>query len=634
MTSAGNRTSPVKRGKWILENLLGAPVPPPPPGVETNLDEVDRAGATPTSLRQRLEQHRANPSCASCHAVMDPIGFSLEHFDLIGKWRDDRRRRAGERHRHGWRTARALDGPASLRQALLDRRDAVAATATEKLLTYALGRRVEYFDMPAVRAIVRDAGAQRLPLLVARHRHRQERAVPDEAIRGRHTAVMFITKKHLSRRTFLRGTGVTLALPLLESMVPAATALAQTAAAPKTRLGCIYIPHGATMDKWTPAGEGTAFQFSEILQPLEPFRDRVSVVSDLAHAPVAPWTGEDTGGAENHVRAAAVFLSGAHPVKKNEAFVGATVDQIAAQHVGQDTPLPSIELSIEPLNLTCGDAGFTCAYRNTLSWKSATLPLPMENNPQIVFERLFGDGSTDAQRQERRNQARSLLDSIRDQVPSLEKDLPAGDRRRLREYLDEVREIERRVKQVDATLSRNLDLPDAPVGIPADFEAHLKLMFDLQVLAYKSEITRISTLMLARENSNAVYPATGVRDGFHNASHHSNERKNMDQFAVINRYHVKMLGYFLERLQATPDGDGTLLDHSMILYGSSLSDGNEHNFDPLPVVLAGGASGQLKGGRHLRHAPHTPMSNLLLAMLHKMGARVDAIGDSTEPLEI
>jgi hypothetical protein len=445
---------------------------------------------------------------------------------------------------------------------------------------------------------------------------------------------MFLTKKHLSRRTFLKGTGVSLALPLLESMVPAGTALAATAAAPKTRLGCIYIPHGATMDKWTPKGEGTAFEFSETLQPLTAFRDRVNVISDLAHAPVAPWTGEDTGGAENHVRAAAVFLSGAHPVKKNEAHVGTTIDQIAAQQVGQDTPLPSIEMSMEPLNLTCGDAGFTCAYRNTLSWKSATLPQPMENNPQIVFERLFGDGSTDAQRQERRQQSRSLLDSIAQQVPSLEKDLPASDRRRLRDYLDEVREIERRVKQVDAQLSRPLDLPTAPVGIPAAFEDHLKLMFDLQVLAYKSEITRISTLMLARENSNAVYPATGIREGFHNASHHSNERKNMDQFAVINQYHVKMLAYFLGRLQATPDGDGTLLDHSMILYGSSLSDGNEHNFDPLPVVLAGGASGQLRGGRHLRHAPHTPMSNLLLTMLDKMGARVDAIGDSTGRIEV
>ena len=445
---------------------------------------------------------------------------------------------------------------------------------------------------------------------------------------------MFITKKHLSRRTFLKSSGVTLALPLLESMVPAGTALAATAAAAKTRLGCIYIPHGATMDKWTPKGEGASFEFSETLQPLVPFRDRINVISDLAHAPVAPWSGEDTGGAENHVRAAAVFLSGAHPVKKNEAHVGITIDQVAAQHVGQDTPLPSIEMSMEPLNLTCGDAGFTCAYRNTLSWASASLPLPMENNPQIVFERLFGDGSTDAQRAERRQQSRSLLDSILREVPSLEKDLPAGDKRRLHDYLDEVREIERRVKQVDAQLSRNFDLPDAPVGIPAAFEDHLKLMFDLQVLAYKSEITRISTLMLARENSNAVYPSTGVREGFHNASHHSNERKNMDQFAVINQYHVKMLAYFLEKLRATPDGDGTLLDHSMILYGSSLSDGNEHNFDPLPVVLAGGASGRLRGGRHVHHAPHTPMANLLLTMLDKLGAHVDAIGDSTGLLDI
>ena len=245
----------------------------------------------------------------------------------------------------------------------------------------------------------------------------------------------------------------------------------------------------------------------------------------------------------------------------------------------------------------------------------------MDNNPQLVFERLFGDGSTDAQRQERRNQARSLLDSIRDQVPSLEKDLPASDRRKLREYLEEVREIERRVKLFDDTLSRNLDLPDAPTGIPTEFESHIKLMFDLQVLAYKTQITRISTLMLARENSGTVYPATGVRDGFHNASHHSNDRKNMDQFAVINRYHVRMLAYFLERLQATPDGDGNLLDHSMVLYGSSLSDGNEHNYDPLPVVLVGGASGRLKGGRHIRHAPHTPMSNLLLAVLTRWARR-------------
>ncbi len=444
---------------------------------------------------------------------------------------------------------------------------------------------------------------------------------------------MFITRKHLSRRTFLRGTGAVVALPFLESMVPAQTPLARTAASPRTRLGCIYIPHGATMDKWTPLGEGRDFAFSEILQPLEPFRERVCVVSDLAHAQVAPWEGEDTGGAENHVRAAAVFLSGAHPVKGDTAVVGPSVDQVAAAHAGQDTPLPSIELSIEAVGLNC-DSGFTCAYRNTLSWKSETLPLPMENNPQIVFERLFGDGSTDAERRERRRLSQSLLDSVRTKAASLGRDLPAPDRVRLDEYLEQVREIERRVLLFDERLSTGLELPEAPVGVPSDFEEHLDLMFDLQVLAYRAEITRISTLMLARENSNAVYPRSGVREGFHNASHHSNERRNMDQFAVINHYHVGRLTRFLEKLDATPDGDGSLLDHSMILYGSSLSDGNEHNYDPLPVVLAGGASGRLEGGRHLRHAPHTPMANLLLSMLDKLGVHVDAIGDSTGPVQI
>jgi hypothetical protein len=444
---------------------------------------------------------------------------------------------------------------------------------------------------------------------------------------------MFITKKHLSRRTLLRGGGAAVALPLLDAMIPAATALAQTAAQPQSRLGCIYIPHGATMDKWTPVGDGKAFEFSEILEPLAAFRDSVCIVCDLAHAPVAPWSGEDTGGAENHVRAAAVFLSGAHPVKGDHALVGQTLDQVAAERVGQDTPLPSIELSIEPLGLNC-DADFTCAYRNTLSWKSPTLPLPMENNPQLVFEQLFGDGSTDAERRERREQAKSLLDSLREQVASLGKGLPAADRSRLSDYLEEVREIERRVHLVDSKLSVDLDLPPAPFGVPDNFEAHLELMFDLQVLAYKAEITRISTLMLARENSNAFYPGSGVREGFHNASHHSNERKNMDQFAVINRYHVAMFARFLDKLAATPDGDGSLLDHSMILYGSSLSDGNEHNFDPLPIVLAGGASGQFQGGRHLRYAAHTPMSNLMLSMLDKLGVHESSFGDSTGLLEI
>jgi len=444
---------------------------------------------------------------------------------------------------------------------------------------------------------------------------------------------MFITKKHLSRRTLLRGAGAAIALPLLDSMIPAGTALAQTAAKPKMRLGCIYIPHGVTMDKWTPATTGRGFELTEILSPLAPVRDQICVVSGLTHAPVAPWAGEDSGGANNHNRAGAVFLSGAHPVKGNTAICGPSIDQLAAAQIGQDTPIPSIELALEPSGLAC-DSGNTCAYINTLAWKSATLPLPMEHNPQVAFERLFGRGVTEAERAVRRTEASSVLDSVLGQSARLQKTLPASDRRVFTDYLAEVREVERRVVQVDSLMSHGVELPDPPVGIPDDLEEHASLMFDLQVLAYKTEITRISTFMYGRELSNTIFPNSGVRESWHLASHHSNDRKNMDQYAVLNRYHVALLTAFLERLRATPDGDGSLLDHSMILYGSSLSDGNQHNFSPLPVLLAGGAAGQLEGGRHLSFPEGTPMSNLLLAMLHKVGVQADSIGDSTEPLEI
>jgi hypothetical protein len=444
---------------------------------------------------------------------------------------------------------------------------------------------------------------------------------------------MFISKKHLSRRTLLRGAGAAIALPLLDSMIPARTALAQTAAVPKTRLGCIYIPHGVTMDKWTPTTTGRGFELTEILSPLASVRDQLCVVSGLTHSQVGPWSGEDSGGANNHNRAGAVFLSGAHPVKGNRAVCGPSIDQIAAAHMGQDTPIPSIELSLEPGGLNC-DSGNVCAYINTLAWKSATLPLPMEHNPQVAFERLFGLGVTEAERAVRRTEASSVLDSVLGQAARLRGALPAADRRVFADYLEEVREIERRVMQVDSLMSSGVELPEPPVGVPDDIEEHLNIMFDLQVLAYKTEITRISTLMFGRELSNTIYPRSGVRESWHLASHHSNERKNMDQYAVLNRHHVSLLTSFLDKLRATPDGDGTLLDHSMILYGSSLSDGNEHNFSPLPVLLAGGASGRLEGGRHLEFPPETPMANLLLAMLHKLDAPVDSIGDSTEPLEI
>ena len=439
----------------------------------------------------------------------------------------------------------------------------------------------------------------------------------------------FITKKHVPRRTVLRGIGATIALPLLDSMVAAQTPIRKTAAAARSRLSCIYVPHGATMDKWTPSATGKGFEFTEILTPLEPFRDRVTVVSNLAHAK-AGAVGSDAGA--DHARSAAVFLSGAQPAR-DSIQVGETIDQIAVRHIGQDTPLPSLELSIEDVALSCG-SGYACAYSNTISWKNATTPLPMENNPQVVFEKLFGDGGNDADRAARRRQSRSLLDSVLGQVASLSLDLPAGDRIRLSEYRENVREIERRIQKADTQFPSDLALPDAPVGVPESFDEHFKIMYDLEVLAFRAEITRIATMMYARDTSLSVYPQSGVRESFHVASHHSNARAQMDRFAVINRYHVQMLAYFLDKLKKTPDGDGTLLDHSLVLYGSSMSNGNQHDHDPLPVILAGGASGRLAGGSHVQSAPHTPMSNLLLAMLDKLGIEQTQHGDSTGALDV
>jgi hypothetical protein len=438
----------------------------------------------------------------------------------------------------------------------------------------------------------------------------------------------FITKKHLPRRMFLRGMGVTLALPLLDSMVPAQTPLAKTAATPKNRFCGIYLPHGATMDKWTPATEG-AFELTETLKPLAKVRDQVTVISNLAH-PLASGVGSDAGA--DHARSAAVFLSGAHP-EKGSVHAGVTMDQLLAEKIGQDTPLPSVELSIEDVAVNCG-VGYGCSYFNTISWRTPTLPLPMENSPQLVFERLFGDGSNAAQRLARKQSDRSILDSVSEKVARLQATLDPSDRNRLSEYLDDIREIERRIKKAEDQSKSDFSIPDAPVGIPEAFEDHLKLMYDMQVLAYRAEITRISTLMYARDTSSATYPKSGVRDAFHGASHHSNVRSRMDTFAVINRYHVQTLAYFLEKLKATPDGDGNLLDHSVVLYGSSMSNGNQHDHDPLPILVAGGASGKLKGGRHILQPAHTPMSNLMLALLDKLGVHQDTFGDSTQKLDI
>jgi hypothetical protein len=432
----------------------------------------------------------------------------------------------------------------------------------------------------------------------------------------------FITKAHLSRRTFLHGVGVTLALPLLESMIPAATLLGQTAAKARTRFGAIYFPHGAIMPQWTPAAEGAGFELTPILQPLKPFYNQINVISDLRHA-----NAYGSGATANHNRSAAAFLSGAFAETGAQPSLGITVDQIAAQKIGQDTPLPSIELTIEEPSLNCGD-GLSCSYRDTISWQGPHAPLPMQNNPQVVFERLFGDGNTAEQRKTRRAQSISLLDSVVGEAAALQRKLPASDRTRLDQYLSDVREIERRVQKAGQQLSDDLPVPPAPTGVPRDIEEHIKLMYDLQVLAWQAEITRVSTFLMCKELSGTTYPKSGIRDAFHTLSHHSNVKDNIDRFALLNAYHVGLFGYFLEKLRATPDGDGTLLDHSLVLYGSGMSDGNQHNHTDLPIIVAGGASGRLKGGRHLRHPKNTPMANLLVAMLDTLGIPTDKFGDS------
>lgn len=438
-----------------------------------------------------------------------------------------------------------------------------------------------------------------------------------------------IRKIHLSRRHLLRGVGAALSLPILDAMIPAATALAQTVAKRKPRFGAIYVPHGATMAKWTPSKVGSDFEFTEILKPLEPYRERINVISGLG-LPLA--YGSDGSAAANHTRSSATFLTCAPPGTDAQAKLGVSVDQVAARALAQDTPLPSLELTIEESSLSCG-AGLSCAYRNTLSWRTELTPLPMENNPSVVFERLFGDGATEAIRGARRVQAKSLLDSAMEEVKSLQLDLGAADRQRLAAYLDDVREIERRVELAGQTPA-GVKLPNAPVGIPNDFDTHVKLLLDLQALAWQTEVTRISTMMFAHEVSNATFPASGIRDPFHNLSHHSGVQANKDKFAQLNRYHVSMMAYLLERLKKTPDGEGTLLDNSVILYGSGISDGNDHNHDPLPVVLAGGAAGKLKGNRHLAFERKTPIANLHLALLNKLGVTDAKFGDSTGMLDI
>ena len=439
---------------------------------------------------------------------------------------------------------------------------------------------------------------------------------------------MFMTRKRLPRRTFLRGVGATLALPLLDAMVPAGTALAKTAATPPARLGFVYLPHGANMDKWTPSSEGAGFEFSPILKPLEPFRHHIDVVSGLGHR-AADSTAV-------HSLSPTTWLSGVRPKPTQgvDAYAGITADQIAAQRIGQQTLLPSMELATEDQSGLIGacDRDYGCIYMNTLSWRTPTTPMPMEINPRKVFERMFGQGGSAADRQARSEEDRSVLDAITRQIGVLQRGLGAKDRTTVNDYLESVREIERRIVIAEKQQELDLELPPAPVGIPFQFEEHIKLMYDLLVLAYQADITRVATFMVAREESNKTYPQIGVHEGHHATSHHQNRPEKLEKLFKIQQYHVALFGDFLKKLNAIQDGDGTLLDHSLILYGSNMSNSNAHNHFPLPNLLVGGATGRHKGGRHLKYPDHTPMTNLILSMLDKVGVPMETLGDSTGAL--
>ena len=435
---------------------------------------------------------------------------------------------------------------------------------------------------------------------------------------------MIITKKALPRRTFLRGVGATLALPLLDAMVPAMTALAATPANPVRRLGFVYVPMGAHIAQWTPPGSGGRLtELSPTLSSLKPFIDQLTVVSNLELKKAYPGT---------HATSNAAFLSAATSkwTESTDYELATTVDQIAAKRIGGDTRLPSLELAMDLLT-TVGqcDNGYACVYQNNLSWSSPTTPLPAEAHPRIAFERLFGDGGSAADRGAELRKKASLLDWVGEDISRLQKKLGAGDRTKVTQYLDTVREVERRIQKAEAETADSL-LPDLdrPVGVPAAYADHARLMFDLQVLALQGDVTRVITFQLARETSTRTYPEIGVSDPHHPLTHNGGNAEKLAKVAMINAFHISLFAYFLDKLKSTRDGNGTLLDHSMYLYGSGMGNPDVHDHVNLPILVAGGGAGKLQGGRHIKYAQPTPLANLHLTLLEKMGVKLDTFGDS------
>jgi Protein of unknown function (DUF1552) len=441
---------------------------------------------------------------------------------------------------------------------------------------------------------------------------------------------MFLTKKHLSRRTVLKGAGVTLALPLLDAMIPAATALAQTAASPKMRMGFFYLPHGAIlgntsfgpeMDKWTPSGSGAGFKLSPILASLEPYKRYVTSFGNLQNNAMV-------GGV--HSLAPATWLSGTRPDKGSaSASMSATLDQVVAKHISQNTTLPSLEVASETTQQAAACSGSACFYNTTLSFRDAHSPLPMEFNPRKVFAQLFGEGDTPEERAAIASQTKSLLDRIGDRTRALQRDLGAGDRVVLDSYLETLREIERRVQLASSRDLSAINVPEAPIGELNAFGDQVDLMFDLIALAYQADLTRVASYIMVAEGTNRTYNHIGVSDAFHPVSHHANDLGRIEKLIKIQTWHVERFAAFVKKLAAVPDGDGTLLDHAMFLYGSNMSNSDKHNGHPLPTILVGGGNGKLKGSQHIELGEPTPLANVHLTILDKINAKQDHFGDST-----
>lgn len=454
---------------------------------------------------------------------------------------------------------------------------------------------------------------------------------------------MFITKKRISRRTVLRGLGATVALPFLESMLPAMT----PAAKPRTRLACLEMVHGSAgatrygieKNLWAPAAEGHDFDLTPTsLLPLDPWKDHLTIVSNTEMRAAEAWELHEVGG--DHFRCSAVFLTQAHPkqTEGSDVFAGTSFDQMYAQKFGQDTPLPSIQLSIESVDQAGGcDYGYSCLYTDTISWASPTKPLPMVRDPRMVFDQLFGAGGTPKARDARRKADRSILDLVTHQIAQLKTTVGPGDRRKLDDYLESVREIERRIQAVELRNSdaQTRELPGAPAGVPDSWDEHVRLMFDLQAVAFAGDITRVSSFKMSRDANGRTFPESGITAGFHPASHHGENEQRILQFAQLNKYHVSLVAHFLEKLKSTQDGEGTLLDHSLVLYGSPMGDSNLHNHKRVPMFLAGHASGALKGHLHFKAPNTTPTANMYLTLLHKLGFEdVQTFADSTGELAL